>query len=81
MQFQIEIGAAVLDDDEAVIGVGGFEKRGKDDAAGGNAEEDERFNVIGAEDHFEVSAGEAADAVLGDDDVVGFRRDRGVNRS
>ena len=81
MQFEIEVGAAVLDDDEAVIGVCGLEEGGENDAAGGDAEEDERFDVVGAKDHVEVGAREGADAVLGDDDVVGLRRDDGVNRS
>ena len=81
MQFEIEVGAAVLDDDGAVIGIGGLEESGEDDAAGGDAEEDERFDVVGAEDQFEVSAGKGADAVLGDDDVAGFRSDGSVNRA
>lgn len=81
VQFLIEVGAAVLDDDEAVVSVGGFAEGGQYDAAGGDAEEDERFDVVGAKDHFEVGACEGADAVLGDDDVVRFGRDGGVNRA
>jgi hypothetical protein len=81
MQFEIDVRAAVLDDDEAVVGVSGLEEGGEDDAAGGDAEEDERFDIIGAKDHFKVGACEGADAVLGDDDVVGLRSDRGVDRA
>ncbi len=81
IQLRVEVGAAVLDDNQAVIGVGGFAEGGEYDAAGGDAEEDKRFDVVGAEDHFEVGAGEGADAVLGDDDVVRFGSDGGVDRS
>ena len=55
-QFLVEAGAAVLDYDEAVVGIGGFAEGGEHAAAGGDAEEDERFDVVGAEDHFEVGA-------------------------
>jgi hypothetical protein len=40
MQFETEVGAAVLDYDEAVIGISGLEEGGENDAAGGDAEED-----------------------------------------
>jgi hypothetical protein len=29
VQFEMEVGAAILDDDEAAVGVGGFESRGR----------------------------------------------------
>jgi hypothetical protein len=75
----IEVGTTILDDDEAVVGVGGMEQRGKDDATGGDAEEDEGVNFFGAQDHGEVGAGEGADAVLGDDDIVTLRCDGGMD--
>jgi hypothetical protein len=56
MQFRLEVGAAVLDYDEAMIGIGGFVEGGEDYTTGGDAEEDERFDVVGAEDHFQVGA-------------------------
>jgi len=73
MEIEVEVGAAVVDDSEAEIVGGGFEQRGKDDAAGGHTEEDECVNVISAEDHGYVGAGEGADAVLGDDKFALFR--------
>lgn len=81
VEFGVEVGAAVAEDDEAIIGVGGMEQSGEDDAAGGDAEEDERVDFAGAEDHFEVRACEGADAVLGDDDVALARSHGGMNRA
>ena len=81
LQFGIEVGTAVLDDHQAVVGVGGLAEGGEYDAAGGDTEEDEGFDVVGAEDHFEVGACEGADAVFGDDDVFRLRSDCGVDRA
>jgi len=59
MEIGVEVGAAVLDDGEAEIVVGGFEQSGEDNAAGRNAEEDKRVNIVGAENHSQVSSREA----------------------
>jgi hypothetical protein len=81
MQFRVEVGAAILEDDDAVVGVGGFEESGENDAAGGDAEEGEGIYVVGAEDHLKVGACKGADAVLGDDDVVRLGSDGGMDRA
>ncbi len=77
--FGIRIGAAVADDHEAVVGIGGVANRREHDAARGNACEHQRLDAVGAQDHVEVSSDECAHAVLGDDDVAGPRRDLRVN--
>jgi hypothetical protein len=81
MQFRVEVGATVLEDDYAVIGVGGFEESEENDAAGGDAEEDEGIYVVGAQDHLKVGAGKGADAVLGDDHVVRLGSYGGMDRA
>jgi hypothetical protein len=81
MEIGVEVGAAVFNDRQTEIGVGGFEQSGEDDAAGGDAVENQRVNVIDAEDHGEVGAGESADAMLGDDDFAFFRGDDSRDRS
>ena len=70
METGVEVGAAVLNDRQTEIGVGCFEQSGEDNAAGGDAVENQRVNVIGAEDHGEVGAGEGTDAMLGDDNFA-----------
>jgi hypothetical protein len=79
METGVHVGAAVLDDSEAEVVVDGFEQSREHDTAGGNAEEDKRVNVVGAEDHPEVGSGESTDAMLGDDDFAflwgDYRRD------
>jgi hypothetical protein len=81
MEIGVDVGAAVLNDRQTEIGVSCFEQSGEDNAAGGNAVENQRVNVIGAEDHGEVSAGEGTDAMLDDDDFAFFRRDDSGDRS
>lgn len=81
MKFGVLVGAAVAQNDEAIIGVGGMEEGREDDAAGGDAEQDERLDFAGAEDHVEVRASEGADAVFGDDDVVCARGHGRMNRA
>ena len=70
MELGVQIGAAIADDRETVIGVSSFEKSGQDDATGRNAVENQRIDVIGAEDHREIGAGEGTDPVLGDDNFI-----------
>lgn len=62
METGVEVGAAVLNDRQTEISVGCFEQSGEDNAAGGDAVENQRVNVIGAEDH---SFGMAIDENLG----------------
>jgi len=81
MEIGVEVGAAVLNDRQTEIGVGCFDQSGEDNAAGGNAVENQRVNVIGADDHGEVGAGKCTDAMLGDDNFAFFRRDDRGDRS
>jgi hypothetical protein len=81
MEIGVEVGTAVLNDRQTEIGVGCFEQSGEDNAAGGDAVENQRVNVIGTEDHGEVGAGEGTDAMLGDDNFAFFRRDDSGYRS
>ena len=81
METGVEVGAAVPNDRQTDIGVGCFEQGGEDNAASGDAIENQRVNVIGAEDHGEVGAGEGTDAMLGDDNFAFFRRDDSGYRS
>ena len=37
MELGVEVGAAILDDGKAKVGVGGFEQRGENYAAGGDS--------------------------------------------
>jgi len=75
MDIRVEIGTAVLDDCQTEICVNSFEQSWEDDAAGGDAEENQRINVIGAKDHSEVGASEGTDTMLGDDNFPIFRGD------
>ena len=79
MQIRIEISTAVLDDRDAEIGVARLKKSGQDNATGSNAEENERANVVCAENHREVGTGESADTVLYDDDFVFCGSERRVD--
>ena len=81
MEIGIEVGTAILNDHQTEIGIGCFEQSGEDNAAGGDAVENQRVNVIGTEDHGEVGAGECTDAMLGDDNFAFFRRDDSGYRS
>ena len=81
VQIGIEIGAAVLDYCESVIGVTGLKKSGENDATGRDAEQDERLNIVGAENHGQVGTGEGAHTMLGDDDFAFRGRERRVDAS
>ena len=81
VEIGVEIGAAILDHRGAEIGVRGFEQSGKNDSARGDAEKDERIDVIGAENHREVGAGERADAVFRHDNFAFSRCDGRRDRS
>jgi hypothetical protein len=73
VQIRVKIGATVLDDGEAEIGVAGLKKSGEDNATGGDAEEDERVKIVDPENHGEVGTGESANTMLGDNDFVFWR--------
>src|SRR5580698_3057817 len=81
MQLRVRVGATISDDDNAIIGVRGMEHGGQNYAAGGDAPHDERINILRAQDHFQVCASKSVDAVFGDNDVVRFGSDHGMNRS
>lgn len=68
VQFGIEVGAALLDNHQAVIGVGGFAEGGEYDAAGGDADEDGEeeialadFGKIGAKADLHVDDAHSGD--------------------
>jgi hypothetical protein len=83
MELGIQIGAAVLDDRETIIGISSFEESGEDNAAGRNPVENQRINRTSAKNHGEIRASEGADAMIGDDDLALFRSDlsRGITPS
>lgn len=69
VKVNIEVGAAVGDHDDIVVGIAGFEHCGENDPTGRNAEQDKRFDLIGAKDNFEIRACKGADAVFCNDYV------------
>lgn len=79
VKFWVEVGATIVDDGEAVVRVGGVQQGGEDDAASCNAEEDERIDFPGAQDEIQVGSGKCADAMLGDDNIVAFGSDGGMD--
>jgi len=81
METGVEVGAAIFDNCEAEIGIGSLDQRRENDAAGGNAEQYQRINIVGPEDHREVCSGECADATLGNHDFAFFGSDRRGDRS
>jgi hypothetical protein len=81
METGVEVGAAIFDNREAEIGISSLDQRRENDAAGGNAEQYQRINIVGTEDHGEVRSGECADAMLGNDDFAFFGSDRRGDRS
>jgi len=81
METGVEVSAAIFDNREAEIGIGCLDQRRENDAAGRNAEQYQRINIVGPEDHGEVGAGEGTDAMLGDDNFALFRCDDSRDRS
>ena len=81
METGVEVSAAIFNNREAEIGIGSLDQRRENDAAGRNAEQYQRINIVGPEDHGEVGAGEGTDAMLGDDNFALFRRDDSRDRS
>src|SRR5271156_1735213 len=71
VNLRIGVEAGVLQDDAAVIQVGGAPQRGKRDAAGGNPEEHQIFNSARAQDQVQLVLRERAHALLINDEVFG----------
>ena len=80
MHLLITIRAAIADDNEAVIGIGGMAHRGKHDAAGRDTGQDQSLAAMGFEDHIEVGSRKSADPVLCHDHLIGLGRDGRMNR-
>ena len=81
MDLRIEVSAAILDDNEAKIGVSSFEQGGKNDTAGCDSVENQRVDVIGAKDHSEIGASKGTDAMLGNYNFALSRGDERWDRS
>ena len=71
----VQVSATIADHRKTVIGVSGFDKSGKDDATGRDAQKGQRIDVIGTKNHGKVRAGKGADPVLGYNDLIVLRRD------
>lgn len=71
MEFGIEIGAAIGDDDDAIVRIGSLQQSCENYSAGRYSEDDESVDVFCAEDHFQIGAGESANAMFDDENVVG----------
>jgi len=71
----VQIRATILDDDDAIVSIGRVERGREDGAACRDPKEDQRVDVVGAEQSIEIRTGKCIDAVLGDDDLAGLRRD------
>jgi hypothetical protein len=72
MELRLQIRAALRDDCEAVISIQRIEQRGEHDTTCSDAEQHERFDLIGAENHVKIRSGKCADAMLCHDDVPRF---------
>ena len=75
MKCGVEVGAAIADDRNPVIGVGSLDKSGKNDAAGRDAVKNQCIDVIRAKNHGEIRAGEGTDSMLGYNDLIVLRCD------
>src|SRR5208283_2864755 len=75
----VQVAAAIFYHHQAVIGVGGVTDCRQDDPAGGDPKKDEGVDIIRPEDHVKVGAGERTYPVLGDRNIVPFRRNGGMN--
>src|ERR1700678_1508598 len=63
VDLRILVRAAILKDDQAIVGVAGLQQRGKNHPAGGDAEEDKRVDLPRPQNHVEICSGEGADPV------------------
>jgi hypothetical protein len=71
----VGVGAAVCEDVDPVIAIGGVAHGGEHHATGGDAGEDDSVDVPAAELLVEIGSGEGADPGLADDDVTRFGGD------
>lgn len=81
MYIRIGVDAAILHHNQAVVSVAGVKQRGEHDAAGGNAEQHERVDLLRAQNHLEVGSVERIDAVLRNDYLVVNGCDVWMNRA
>src|SRR5262249_38674915 len=79
MNLGVAVGAAVLEHDQTVVGVGGVAQGREHHAAGGDSKHHQSFDVVGAENHVEIGSGEASYSMLDDGDVAGLRCDGGMH--
>ena len=64
MDFLVLVGAAILDDEQPVVGIGGVAGGGQDYPAGGVAQHYDGFDVVGPQRHIKVGAVQGVDSVL-----------------
>ncbi len=76
VNFGIGVEAGILQDDAAVIQVGGAPQRGERDAAGGNSEEHQIFDAARTQNQVQLVLGERADALFIHDEI--FRTSHGA---
>ena len=71
VDFRVGVEAGVVQHDAAEVEVGGAPQRGKRDAAGRDAEEDQIFDAARAQQQVQLVFGEGADALFVDEEVAG----------
>jgi len=81
VELRVEIGAAVFDDDEAIVAVQGSQKSRQHHAAGRHAEQDQRLDISGAQEQIEIGPGKCADPALRDHQIARGRCQRGMYRT
>jgi hypothetical protein len=69
----IQIGAAIFDDDQAIVFIARMKEGGQDNPASRYPEQDEGLNFSCPQNHSLVCTGKGADPVLGNDNVIGLR--------
>jgi hypothetical protein len=75
MRFLVAIRAAIADDQQSIVRIGGMAQRREHDAAGDDPRQDQGLDAVGAQYQVEIGPGEGAHPMLGDDDFLGQRRD------
>src|ERR1700675_633808 len=79
MRFLVAVRAAIADDQQSVVRVGGMAQGREYDAAGDDPRQDEGLDAVGAQHQVEIGPGEGAHPMLGDDDLLRQRRDGGMD--
>src|SRR3984893_5838547 len=79
VRFLVAVRAAIADDQQPVVRIGGMAQGREYDAAGGDPRQDQGLDAVGAQYQVEIGPGEGAHPMLGDDDFLGQRRDGGMN--